>query len=230
MIALVAPWCPNCVRLMEDARHGELPYNLFAIPTEPANDTDRLRIAEACFAETDEEKAFFHSRSKLPKRTLTFEQIEFINRVQLETLHIIFAYAKRFQSDPPKGFPTIYTAYSDGFWAGSGYVSDLYRKHVKRSAKSELRPNFINTATLAQMMETSQNKKTYRLKNSETRFRLLPRSDTLTAMCSAPPNGFEADFQITVDGKTFVGLTVGNSYLNIASTGRYVDLNDVAEA
>lgn len=218
MVALVAPWCPICLSLLEDARQGILPYNLHAIPCEPANKGDDIRIAESCFAVDDDSTLGFHSRARLPKRTLSAEEVSFVNQVQKLTMEIVLDYAARFQSSVPNGFPIMYTAYPDGFWAASGYKRDVYLAGVKNNSSTNLSASFLTTNQLRNALKRIPKKRTYRLLNPNSRFRIFPSDHALTGSCFDPPLGFEADYEVLIDGRRWLALDLGGQSSFIAAS------------
>lgn len=218
MVALVAPWCPICLSLLDDARQGILPYNLFAIPCEPANAGDDIRIAEACFAMDDASTLAFHSRAKLPKRSLTTDEVRFVNEAQKLAKSIVLGYAERFQNVAPNGFPTIYTAYPDGFWAASGYKRDVYVSGVKNTEPFRLKSSFATLNQLREAMKRIPNRNTYRLLEPDSRLRIFPADNALPASCFDPPLGFEADYEVLVDGKRWLALDAGHHSSFIAAS------------
>lgn len=203
--ALVAPWCPFCTQLTNDALNGKLAYNVRAIPCEPRSFADRLRIFNVSTQPGRDTVADFHNRRPLQNtRVADTNFFNIVINLQQYTLWSVSSYIQSiYQATNSLGFPTLIIGDSEG----APYVMSGYGATVAPTIASKVWPKEVSARNVG--VDTVARFASYRSERldvvpkenaSDVRFRVLPFDDALPTECANNSVYFKCDGEVVVDG------------------------------
>lgn len=109
LYVMVAPWCPICRRLIQDAEAGLVPVSLRGMPGEAMSAFDQLRVADVLLGDPQGRWSRFIDRSGRPRVSNVVSRVApLINEHQLRmALSLKSLYNELLGNQDPLGVPTL---------------------------------------------------------------------------------------------------------------------------
>lgn len=216
--AFVAPWCPFCAQMKEDAMAGRIPARLRMIPTEPRDTFDRRRIVDLVESGGgDGIGRFFNRRELPPPSSLGSDEQNAINHTQLAAQHAMRrVYGK---VGVQSGFPMWMTYSRKSAWlnAETMYFSGGWLHDPSQIAENldiVPHPDPGTTPQWQAMRDAIKTKRPFHGKafarQNDVKARVLPMDTAMPMFCYQKGNGHGYTHTVTSQGRDWLGLPMGD--------------------
>lgn len=222
--ALVAPWCPNCRALSNDARAGKLPFSVRGIPVDPSDHVDRMKIATVLEAYSRGEVLDFFRRAwRPPSSQLNDWETDVLLGVQHTALfsndNFYSRYPNLIRATPQMMGKLDYSS-APGFGLFSGYARDhpSFRQWIGRLRAyptSEWGRGWSAYRAICETFKAFPSP-TILYANVPMTWKNMPMHEAATVFCRERDGGYKFDGSVRFEGSRWAaGRVAGNPGFSI---------------
>lgn len=204
---LMAPWCPFCRMMKDDAIEGRLKFNIRVMPTEPTSYAERQKIAAAVLRQSDDTAlAFFDRRPGEEDYGIDRGEMTFVVNQQKVLMDNIIRFQNQFAGGIPTGFPSTFGDFSEeagGFQSIAGYNEEIREFLNSNLIYAPVKSSSDAFGTYQSVIKKSDENLFAEARNEISYLRSLPLTNSFPVNCVAAATGFRMNGMVTHSNRRF---------------------------
>lgn len=223
--AVVAPWCPFCTRMTTDALAGKLDVNIRAIPSEPRNFSDKLKIYDLVTKGDSAAIKQFHDRRPATNTRVSDPQLfDVIIGIQQHTQWSVQEWTKAIAAPKNVGFPMVILKSSQGgadVQLSFGYSPGVARDLTKVAEPIAHSPRPVDLSVAEKIRDFRPGSFRVLPKFEHSTLRILPIAKAMPSECTKSGFSYGMKGTLTIDGADWYVTRVGNQGVVFASSTEF---------